>query len=171
MKTQKLYVLLLFIFIVSSVSTNETNTFGMYQAFADTSIRNNKEYDRQIEEMKIRIKLLKNEIETRQHNQHSTSVSHQPHTPQKIYTIQTGSFLNLARAQKEFNSLMNVLKKKYRSFLRIEKVKDFYTVRLGKFDSYSSAEDYIKFVSTAIPEPLILKTIISQERLRSCICY
>ena len=171
MKTQKRYVVLLLLLIISPVSIKETGTVGIYQAFADNITRDNKEFARQIEEMKIRITVLKRELEARQNKQSIASASHLSHTPQKIYTIQTGSFLNIARAEKEFNSLMNELKKKYHSFLRIEKIKDFYTVRLGKFENYNSAADFIRSIATEIPEPIIMKSFISHERLRSCICY
>ena len=91
--------------------------------------------------------------------------------PQTIYTIQIGSFLTFARAQNEFNSKMEVLTKEYDSFLRIEKIGTFYTVRLGKIESYSSAENFIKSVSSKMPKAKILKAFLKYDRLRSCICY
>jgi len=91
--------------------------------------------------------------------------------PQTIYTIQMGSFLTLVRAQKEFDSLMELLTKKYRSFLRVEKVGKFYTVRIGEFENYRNAENFIKSAPPKIPKANILKAFLKYDRLRSCICH
>ena len=92
-------------------------------------------------------------------------------TPQKIYTIQMGSFLTLDRAQNEFNSLMVALTDKYRSFLRVEKIGKFYTVRIGEFESYRNAENFIDSAPLNILKTNIIKAFLKYDRLRSCICY
>ncbi|UCE71330.1 MAG: SPOR domain-containing protein [Nitrospiraceae bacterium] len=92
-------------------------------------------------------------------------------TPQKIYTIQMGSFLTLDRAQNEFNSLMGALTNKYRSFLRVEKIGKFYTVRIGEFESYRNAENFIESAPLNILKTNIIKAFLKYDRLRSCICY
>jgi len=92
-------------------------------------------------------------------------------TPQKIYTIQMGSFLTLDRAQNEFNSLMVALTDKYRSFLRVEKIGKFYTVRIGEFESYRNAENFIESAPLNILKTNIIKAFLKYDRLRSCICY
>ncbi|NOR64675.1 MAG: hypothetical protein GQ468_01510 [Candidatus Scalindua sp.] len=157
--------------IISTVSIKDVNTFGISHVFADTVIRDNKDYGEEIEEIKIRIELLRREIEIRQNKRYMKSINYNSDKPQRIYTIQVSSFFTFARAQNDFNSLVEVLSRKYRSFLRVEKVGTSYTVRLGKFESYSSAENFIKPIATIIPNPLILKSFITYERLRSCICY
>jgi hypothetical protein len=91
--------------------------------------------------------------------------------PQTIYTIQMGSFLTLVRAQNEFDSLMEVLTKKYRSFLRVEKIGKFYTVRIGEFESYRNAENFVESAPPTIPKTNIIKAFLKYDRLRSCICY
>ena len=91
--------------------------------------------------------------------------------PEKIYTIQMGSFLTLDRAQNEFDSLMEVLTKKHRSFLRVEKVGQFYTVRIGEFESYRKAENFVESAHPTIPKTNIIKAFLKYDRLRSCICY
>ena len=171
MKPQKLCLLFLILLIISNVSIKDVNTFGISQVFADTVIRDNKDYGEKIEEMKIRIELLRREIETRQNNRYMKSINYNSDKPQRIYTIQVSSFLSFARAQKHFNSLVEVLSRKYRSFLRVEKVGTNYTVRLGKFENYRNAANFIKPIATVIPNPLILKSFMTYERLRSCICY
>jgi len=168
MKKLKLYIYLLSILLILvPLSVKCVNALSIDHAAADKMI-NDDEYRGEIEVMKHRIKLLKRKIEARQNNK---SISHQSHETQKIYTIQTGSFLNLARAEKEFNFLMKVLNKKYHSFLRVEKVGKHYTVRIGIFESYYNAANVIKPIANVVPNPLILKTVLMYERLRRCICY
>jgi hypothetical protein len=91
--------------------------------------------------------------------------------PQTIYTIQIGSYLTFARAQNEFNSIMEALTKEYCSFLRVERVGSFYTVRLGKFERYSNAENLIKSLPSNMPNVKILKAYLKYDRLLSCICH
>jgi hypothetical protein len=91
--------------------------------------------------------------------------------PQTIYTIQLGSYLTFSRAQGEFNYFMEVLTKKYRSFLRVEKVGTFYSVRLGKFESYSSTKKYLESLIPKNSKARILKAFLKYDRIRSCICY
>lgn len=165
------YRLCLMLLIIVPLSINSVNAFSKDRATADKMIIDNTEYSREIEEMKIRIKLLRSEIETRQNKRDIKSISHNSDKSQTIYTIQTSSFLTFDRAQNEFNSLMELLTKKYCSFLRVEKVGTYYTVRLGKFESYNSAENFIASLTPKMPNALIQKTILNYDRLRSCICY
>ncbi len=157
--------------IIVPLSIKGVNAFSKDQASADKMINDNKEYAREIEVMKIKIELLKKEIETSQNKRYIQSSSHNSYKPQSIYTIQTGSYLTFAPAEDEFNSLMKVLTKKYRSFLRVEKVGTFHAVRLGKFENYSSAEKFIKSVTPEMPKTNILNAFLKYDRLRICICY
>jgi hypothetical protein len=157
--------------ILVPLSISCVYAFSIDHAGAEKMINDDKEYAREIEEMKSRISLLKSEIETRQNKQNTKLINNYSHNPPKIYTVQTGSFLHLARAEKEFNFLMKVLNKKYHSFLRVEKVGKHYTVRIGIFESYNSVTNVIKPIATVVPKSLILKTVLMNERLRRCICY
>ncbi len=61
-----------------------------------------------------------------------------------MYTIQTGSFQKLERARVQFDFIAELLQDEDYDNLRIEKIGDVYAVRLGKFDSYSSAKDMLR---------------------------
>jgi tetratricopeptide (TPR) repeat protein len=85
---------------------------------------------------------------------------------QIIYTIQTGSFIEIERARKEFESIHQGLNEKELNYLRIEKVGGFYSVRLGKFEDYASADIFLKTVMTELsPTAIILKAHIKGNRI------
>jgi len=88
-----------------------------------------------------------------------------PYTPQAIYSIQTGSFNQIASAQKQFDSLRQTLNSKTLDYLRIEKIKEFYSVRLGKFDDYATAEKFLHSVKPRLSAGLIIKTMVKDERI------
>ena len=50
-----------------------------------------------------------------------------------IYTFQTGSFIHIEDAQKQFDHIAKLLNEDETDHLRIEKIGKFYSVRLGKF--------------------------------------
>ncbi len=84
---------------------------------------------------------------------------------QVIYTIQTGSFIEIERAQKQFESIIESLDKKDLDYLRIEKVGEFYAVRLGKFDDYTAAEKFLEVIKLKHSTAIILKAYIKDERI------
>jgi hypothetical protein len=88
-----------------------------------------------------------------------------PYTPQAVYSIQTGSFNQIASAQKQFDSLRQTLNSKTLDYLRIEKIKEFYSVRLGKFDDYATAEKFLHSVKSRLSTVLIIKTMVKDERI------
>jgi hypothetical protein len=153
------------------LSMRGVHAFSKDRAIADKITIDNKESSGVEVEMKMTLGLPGKEIETKQNKRYVKSTSHKSDNPQKIYTIQIGSFLTFARAQNKFNSMLEELTKEYCHFLRIEKVGTFYTVRLGKFESYSSADNFIKSVDPHIPKAMIMKTNFMYDRLISCICH
>lgn len=82
-----------------------------------------------------------------------------------IYTIQTGSFLRTADAQKEFDSLVHVLNEKERDYLRIERIGKFYSVRLGKFEKMHEAEKFLHSVQQKVTTFLLMKAFYKEERI------
>ncbi len=84
---------------------------------------------------------------------------------QLVYTIQTGSYTIKAHAEKQVNFLLQSLNKKDLDFLRIEKTGKYYTVRLGKFENYAAAKKFIQEVKLGLPEAVILKAVIKNERI------
>jgi len=84
---------------------------------------------------------------------------------QSIYTIQTGSFVSVKRAQEQFDSMLKTLKGKTFSFLRIEKIGKYYSVRLGRFTGSNAAKQFIIAAIPDISNADILKAYIKEERI------
>lgn len=84
---------------------------------------------------------------------------------QLVYTIQTGSYVYLANAQDQFNSLKRRLNNKELAFLRIEEIGKYYAVRLGIFDNYDTAKNFLHFVEPRLAEAIILEANIKEKRL------
>ncbi len=82
-----------------------------------------------------------------------------------IYTIQTGSFNKVLPAKNQYNSIIQGLNGKELDYLRIEKVGEFYSVRLGKFDGYTATKKFLRSINTKLSEALILKAYIKDERI------
>jgi hypothetical protein len=82
-----------------------------------------------------------------------------------IYTIQTGSFMQAERAQKQFDSMLQILNGKKFNFLRIEKIGKYYSVRLGKFIDYNLAEQFMIAAKPELSNAVILSAYIKKERI------
>ncbi len=82
-----------------------------------------------------------------------------------IYTIQTGSFIKVVRAQKQFESIIQGLNGKGLDYLRIEKIEKFYVVRFGKFDDYAAAEKFLQSIKPQLSIAIILKAYIKDDRI------
>jgi hypothetical protein len=82
-----------------------------------------------------------------------------------VYTVQTFSQERIEDAQKEFNSILQSLNKNDPSFLRIEKVGKYYTVRLGSFEDYETAMKFLHDINHPLSEAIILKAYIKNERI------
>ena len=83
-----------------------------------------------------------------------------------IYTIQTGSFVHEADAQKQFDSLKQGLSEKDLDYLRIEKIGKYYSVRIGNYESQTSAEKYLRAMSPHLSGALLTKAYLKDERVR-----
>ncbi|MGE5894183.1 MAG: tetratricopeptide repeat protein [bacterium] len=62
----------------------------------------------------------------------------------EYYTIQTGNFLKSEQAQQEVSSLKGKLSEKDIDTLRIERTDKYYSVRLGKFETYAEAREFLR---------------------------
>ncbi len=93
------------------------------------------------------------------------SYSHASQPPKSILTIQTGSFSDIASAQKNFDSIKQSLNGKDMDYLRIEKIGKFYAVRLGKFEDSASAENVLKTIKSQFPLAVIMKANFIEERI------
>ena len=84
---------------------------------------------------------------------------------QLLHTIQTGSFISVAPAQKQFNSIVQKLNEKELDNLRIEKIGKFYSVRLGKFKDYTTAEKFLKSIKPRLSGSIVMEAYIKDERI------
>ena len=82
-----------------------------------------------------------------------------------IYTIQTGSFLHAAEAQKEFDSIAQMLNEEECEYLRIEKIGKFHSVRLGKFEKMHEAEILLHSIEQKVTTFLLMKAFYKEERI------
>lgn len=82
-----------------------------------------------------------------------------------FYTIQTGSFIDVERAMKQFDSVMQGTFEKDLNHLRIEKVGKFYSVRLGKFRKYAGAEKLLQAIKPQLRKAIIMEAYIKDERI------
>jgi hypothetical protein len=82
-----------------------------------------------------------------------------------VYTIQIKSQQRIADAQRQFNYILRSINGKYLDLLRIEKVTKYYTVRLGIFENYETAEKFLLEIRPRLSEAIILKAHIKNERI------
>jgi len=82
-----------------------------------------------------------------------------------VYTIQIGSQLKIADAQRQFNYLLRSLNEKKRDLLRIEKIGKYYTLRIGRFENYKTAKNFLQEMPPQLSEAIILKAHIKNERI------
>lgn len=87
------------------------------------------------------------------------------HASDLIYTIQTGSFDRVTPAQKHVKSIVQDFNGIELSHLRIEKIGDFYSVRLGKFNNYTSADKLLQIIKPKLSTAIIMKAYIKDERI------
>ncbi len=87
------------------------------------------------------------------------------HATSLIYTIQTGSFQIEEDAQEHFDSLAQGLDEKELAYLRIEKIKKFYALRLGKFENRVHAEKFLQENKEKLPEAIVLSAYYIEERI------
>jgi len=84
---------------------------------------------------------------------------------QSIYTIQAGSFLTIERSQKQFDSIMKMLKAGELEYLRIEKVDKYYSVRLGKFEDYANTATFLETIKPRLSSAIIMKAYMKDDRI------
>ncbi len=84
---------------------------------------------------------------------------------QLFHTVQTSSFSSVPEAQSKYDSIVNTLEETQLDHLRIEKIGKFYSVRLGKFTDYPSAERFFSTVKPKLPNATVMKAYIKKERI------
>lgn len=88
-------------------------------------------------------------------------------TLEEYYTLQIKKFPKIEQASNEFNVLALKLKEEYLKDLRIEKVKGYFCVRLGKFRDYSSAKALFARTRNVTPNAVIIKSKRANEQVIS----
>ena len=82
-----------------------------------------------------------------------------------IHTIQIGSHLTEPRAKQQYGSVLDMLKEEERGYLRIEKIGNYYVLRLGGFTTSREAEGLLLTVNTVYPDAIMMTAYISANRL------
>ncbi len=87
----------------------------------------------------------------------------------ETYTIQLASYNNAMDAERQFNFLKEKLTDQQKHLLRIEYIKGYFTLRLGKFDTAVSAQNIIPTINDWHPSAFVLKAFIKDERIHQII--
>jgi hypothetical protein len=116
------------------------------------------------EKLRKEIALLKKNNDTQEMIQHTEKKTENQYVNRLFYTIQTGSYARVKEAQKQFMSMIQRLYKKDLDYLRIEKIGKFYSIRIGKFDDYKTAEKSLRVLNPQLSTAIILKAYIKDER-------
>ncbi len=83
-----------------------------------------------------------------------------------IYTVQAGSFKDIEKALKQYDSITDVLYKEELHYLRIEKIGQYFSVRLGSFKTHKQAERFYKAVRLRLPSVILMSAYIKDHRLQ-----
>jgi tetratricopeptide (TPR) repeat protein len=83
-----------------------------------------------------------------------------------IYTIQSGSFKDMEKALKQYDSIIEVLDKEDLDYLRVEKIGVYYSVRLGRFDTHKKAEKFYQSIIHRLPSIILISAYIKDKRIR-----
>ncbi|MCK5139275.1 MAG: SPOR domain-containing protein, partial [Thermodesulfovibrionia bacterium] len=137
------------------LSSESVSTTGTAPSFPEDTLRN----------VSDEFTLLKEKKDTQDIKQYNETISNNQYANRLIYTIQTGSFINIERAQKQFKFIIQSLSGEELNYLRIEKVKDFYIVRFGKFEDYATAEKFLQALEPKLSKAIILNAYIKDDRI------
>jgi len=83
----------------------------------------------------------------------------------EYYTVQLGNFLKLDQASEEFNSIAGKIAEDDAASLRVEKADRYFSVRVGRFETYSAARQFINRYTDNLPGASILKSSPKDEQV------
>ena len=83
-----------------------------------------------------------------------------------IYTIQAGSFSDAEDARVQFDLIKKTVNREDADYLRIEKVGQFYAVRIGMKENRAGAEKLFRAVKPHLSVAIIMKAYIKDERIQ-----
>jgi type II secretory pathway component PulC len=84
---------------------------------------------------------------------------------ESVYTIQTGSFKDNQRAEKQFRIIEQSLEGTALKSLRIEKIGRFYAVRVGRFASLTEAKQFLREHELSLEGAMVMKAYFIDERI------
>ena len=96
---------------------------------------------------------------------HNKTITDNKNVAHIIYTIQAGSFIQLERAEKHLDFIAQRLDEKELDYLRIEKIGNFYSTRLEKFEDPFKAEKFLQAIKPHIPTAIRMKAYMKDERI------
>jgi hypothetical protein len=82
-----------------------------------------------------------------------------------VFTVQAGSYADRVNAGKKYKSLIRNMNDADLDNLRIEKVGEYYTVRLGSFDHYVTAMKFLNAMNSRLSSAIVLNANIKNERI------
>jgi type II secretory pathway component PulC len=82
-----------------------------------------------------------------------------------VYTIQTGSFKDSQRAERQFKVIEKSLEVTPLQALRIEKIGRFYAVRVGRFASLAETKRFLKENAVSLEGAMVMKAYFIDERI------
>lgn len=84
---------------------------------------------------------------------------------ESVFTIQTGSFKSQDDARNQFDSMIQKLSADNLDYLRIESIGDYYVVRLGKFEDFSEAEEFLKAYKSELSGAAVMRVYYIEKRI------
>jgi len=84
---------------------------------------------------------------------------------ESVYTIQTASFKESQRAEKQFRIIEQALEGTAFQALRIEKIGRFYAVRVGRFASFAEATQFLKQHEPGLEGAMVMKAYFIDKRI------
>ena len=82
-----------------------------------------------------------------------------------FYTIQAGSYARQADAEQTYTLLEGRLEESRRAFLRIERINDFFVVRVGRMEDAQAMHDLIQDVQAVVPDAMVVHGYLRKERI------
>ena len=88
------------------------------------------------------------------------------YSSREYYTVQTASFVALEDARRHFQLITSKIAEKNLDHLRIEKIGDYFSVRIGKFEERSQADKYFLSIKQHFPSAILRKAYLKEERTK-----
>nr|MBF0220882.1 SPOR domain-containing protein [Desulfobulbaceae bacterium] len=85
---------------------------------------------------------------------------------QEFFTVQIASFSEAALATIEYESFLSRLSPVYFEQLRIEFIKGFFTVRVGKFDRRAPSQELLDAIKSYYPQASVIYAYIIPQRIQ-----